>query len=372
MTVRATPQHLVIDATRTACIVVDMQNDFCADDGWLGSIGVDTTPLRAPIAPLESVLPALRRAGIPIIWLNWGTRPDRANLPPGVIHVYDPNGTGVGIGDPLPKTGRRVLQRGSASAAIVDGLTVGPEDLHVDKSRMTGFTDTELDSILRNLDVSTLLFCGVNIDQCVLATLMDAASLGYDCVLVEDCAATSSPSSAFEATIYNVAQCFGFVTESGAILEGLATAPWQGPPRHAEVHHAIGKVAYRISAGDSVKLVPLRTPGDGFDGSVFLEIWDVGGSQPPNTHPEAVETFFILSGEATGYSDDDVVPLHRGDFLVLPARTLHRIENTGTTKLFAVTTMQPDQGFADLVTRGIAEPLAAEDAVWAGVATFGQ
>jgi nicotinamidase-related amidase len=78
-------------------------------------------------------------------------------------------------------------------------------DLFVDKYRMTGFVDTELDSVLRNLDVSTLLFAGVNLDRCVYATLMDAAALGYDCILLEDCCATTSPPECATGTLYNVA-----------------------------------------------------------------------------------------------------------------------------------------------------------------------
>ena len=85
---------------------------------------------------------------------------------------------------------------------------------------MSGFWDTELDSILRNLGVSTLLFAGVNVDQCVLCTLQDANFLGYDCILVSDCSATTSPSYCLEATLYNV-QCFGFVTTSDHLLNGL-------------------------------------------------------------------------------------------------------------------------------------------------------
>ncbi len=361
--VAARPQHLVIDVHRTACIVIDMQNDFCSPDGWLASIGVDPTPLRAPIAPLGALLPELRGAGIPIMWVNWGNRPDRADLPPGVIHVYDPDGAHVGIGDPHPVTGARVLERGSPSAGLAAGLEMEPGDIAIDKTRMTGFVDTELDSVLRNLDVSTLLFCGVNLDQCVLATLTDGASLGYDCILLEDCCATTSPESCREATIYNVAQCFGFVSDSRALVSGLAALSTHGP---AEVHRAQAQQAYRITEGDTVKLVPLRLPGGGFTASVFLEVWEPGGSQPPNSHADAVETFFILEGEGTAYSDDDVVPLGPGDFLVLPAGTLHRIENRGSGRLYAVTTMTPDCGFAELVTAGVPEPLDAEDARWSG------
>ena len=96
-----------------------------------------------------------------------------------------------------------------------------PADVHVAKYRMSGFPDTPLDSILRNLRVTTLLFAGVNLDQCVLCTLQDANFLGYDCLLLEDCAATTSPDFCTAATLYNVRQCFGFVTDGPALLQRI-------------------------------------------------------------------------------------------------------------------------------------------------------
>ena len=209
------------DLARTAVIVIDMQNDFCHPDGWLASIGVDVAPARRPIEPLRELLPALRGVDVPVVWVNWGNRPDRANLAPNVLHVYNPDGRGRGIGDPLPGRDTRVLQAGSWSAAIVDELTPEPEDLHVAKFSMSGFPDTVLDRVLRNLDITTLLFAGVNADQCVLCTLQDANFRGYDCLLLEDCTATTSPDFCLEATLYNVRQCFGFVIASGELIEKL-------------------------------------------------------------------------------------------------------------------------------------------------------
>lgn len=217
----ACPQRLILDLRRTALIVVDMQNDFCHPAGWLASIGVDVTATRGPIDPLQRLLPALRQVGTPIVWLNWGNRADLANLPPGVLHVYDPDGASNGIGKPVRAGGTPTLQAGSWSAAIVDELRPEPGDLLVDKYRMSGFFDTPLESILRNLAVTTLLFAGINIDQCVLATLTDAACIGYDVVLVEDCCATTSPRFCHDATVYNVAQCFGFVTTSTELTGDL-------------------------------------------------------------------------------------------------------------------------------------------------------
>jgi nicotinamidase-related amidase len=222
LALEAAPQRVVLDANKAALIVVDMQNDFCTPGGWLASIGVDVAAARRPIAPLRALLPALRGASIPIVWLNWGNRADRLNLSPCLLHVYNPDGRSIGLGDALASNGARVLERGSWGAAVVDELAIEAGDIRVDKYRMSGFWDTELDSILRNLGVTTLLFAGVNADQCVLATLMDANFLGYDTLLVEDCTATTSPEYCWQATLYNVRQCFGFTVTSGALLRALA------------------------------------------------------------------------------------------------------------------------------------------------------
>lgn len=222
VTVTAGTRAVTLDLARTGIVVVDMQNDFCHPDGWLAHIGVDVSPARRPIAPLSRLLPALRRAGMPVVWLNWGNRPDRLNLSPSILHIYKPTGEGVGLGDPLPGRGAKVLELGSWSAAIVDELPPQPEDIQVAKYRISGFQDTPLDSILRNLGLTTLLFAGVNADQCVACTLQDASFLGYDCLLLEDCTATTSPDYCMAATLYNVRQCFGFVTRSTDLLATLA------------------------------------------------------------------------------------------------------------------------------------------------------
>jgi nicotinamidase-related amidase len=221
LTVQTEGKDVTFDLSRTVIVIIDMQNDFCHPEGWLAHIGVDVTPARKPITPLQRLLPSLRGERVPVIWLNWGNRPDRLNLSPALLHVYKPSGAGVGLGDALPGSGAKVLERGSWSAAIVEELAPDPSDIHVAKYRMSGFQDTELDSILRNLAVTTVLFAGVNADQCVLCTLQDANFLGYDCLLLEDCVATTSPDYCMSATLYNVRQCFGFVVHSDAIATNL-------------------------------------------------------------------------------------------------------------------------------------------------------
>ncbi|MFB2936414.1 cysteine hydrolase family protein [Aerosakkonemataceae cyanobacterium BLCC-F154] len=222
VTLTTETKTLRLDLTKTAILVIDMQNDFCHPDGWLAHIGVDVTPARTPINPLKSFLPELRKVNVPIIWLNWGNRPDLLNISAGLRHVYNSTGDAVGLGDPLPTNNAKVLMAGSWAAAVVDELEQKPEDIFIDKYRMSGFWDTPLDSILRNLGKTTLLFAGVNADQCVMATLQDANFLGYDCILVKDCTATTSPEYCWLATLYNVKQCFGFVSDSQAILKAIS------------------------------------------------------------------------------------------------------------------------------------------------------
>jgi nicotinamidase-related amidase len=215
------PQAVTVDLRRTAIIVIDMQNDFCAKGGWVDHLGADYTPDRAPIEPLQRLLPVLREAGVPVIWVNWGNRPDLANMPPNQIHLYKPKGAGIGLGDPLPGHGAPVLQKDSWAAAVVDELEQEPHDIKVDKYRISGFWDTPLDSILRNLGIRSILFTGVNTDQCVMHSLTDANFLGYGCLLVSDCCATTSPAFCTEATVWNVKKCFGFVTDSDAVITAL-------------------------------------------------------------------------------------------------------------------------------------------------------
>ena len=217
----AAPQDVVVDLARSAFVVVDMQNDFCAKGGYLDHGGVDYRPDRKPIDPIRNLLPLLRRAAVPIVWLNWGVRPDLLNTSPSLLHAHTPDGTGPGLGETIPG-GAPILREGSWGAQIVDELVPEPGDVRVTKYRFSGFWDTPLDSILRNLGVQTLFFAGVNADQCVMTTLQDAMFLGYDCLLVEDCVGTTSPDYCMQATLYNVKLLFGFVTGSTAIRAALA------------------------------------------------------------------------------------------------------------------------------------------------------
>ena len=82
---QARPQKLEIDVHSSALVVIDMQNDFCHPEGWFGQKGVSMRATRKPIPMLQKLLPLWRAAGGRVVWLNWGVRTDRLNLPEAVL-----------------------------------------------------------------------------------------------------------------------------------------------------------------------------------------------------------------------------------------------------------------------------------------------
>jgi mannose-6-phosphate isomerase-like protein (cupin superfamily) len=121
-------------------------------------------------------------------------------------------------------------------------------------------------------------------------------------------------------------------------------------------------VAHRISPDDTVRLAVLSGPDDGSPTTVVFEVWEPGGAQPPNSHPISVETFVVLSGTGRAYCDEHERDIRAGDVLVLPAGSTHRIVNTSPTeRLYTITVMAPDDGFAALIDRGPVVDLDPED-----------
>lgn len=221
----ARPQRLTLDVARSALVVIDMQNDFCHPKGWFGQKGISVKPMRRPIPTIAALLPAWRAAGGRVVWVNWGVRPDRLNLPPQVQFKSKRSASGVGYAEVSPEDRGRSLVPGEWGAAVVDELPVAPEDITVFKHRLSGFWDNELDSVLRLQGVTTLLFAGVNTDRCVFSTLQDAGFLGYDCVLLEDACSTLSPVYVSRAIHYLVHALHGFTARSSDLMPALSALP---------------------------------------------------------------------------------------------------------------------------------------------------
>lgn len=118
------------------------------------------------------------------------------------------------------------------------------------------------------------------------------------------------------------------------------------------LHDLANAPCHHISAGDTVKLAVVRAPEHDDDVCVSFEVWEPGGTQPPNSHPRSVEMFWFIAGEGVATSDGVEMPVRAGQLLVLPPGSVHHIRNTGPGRMYALTTMSPDDGFAGLIKAG--------------------
>ncbi|WP_331498343.1 isochorismatase family cysteine hydrolase [Pseudomonas sp.] len=128
---------------------------------------------------------------------------------------------GVGYAERSPLNHGRSAVQGEWGAQIIKDFSVAASDICVNKHRLSGFWDTELDSLLRANGITTLLFAGINTDRCVFSTLQDAAFLGYDCILLADACSTPSPTYVTRAIHFLVEQCHGFIASAVALQSSL-------------------------------------------------------------------------------------------------------------------------------------------------------
>ena len=118
----------------------------------------------------------------------------------------------------------------------------------------------------------------------------------------------------------------------------------------------------RISPGDTNKFVMMVDPvADKMPFVSVVEIFEAGGKTPPNVHHHAHEMFYVLSGRGRAYCDGKTYEVAQGDTLVLPPGMEHVVENTGPSKLYCLTVMVPNEGFAELIRAGSTQSLDAAD-----------
>lgn len=120
--------------------------------------------------------------------------------------------------------------------------------------------------------------------------------------------------------------------------------------------------AFRISPTDTNYFVMLfDKETDRIDNIFVIEIFRPGGATPPNEHATAHEFFHVLHGKGIARCDGKVLPIKKGDSLLLHPGSEHVIENTGVGKLYTLTVMTPNEGFAELIRSGERVTLDADD-----------
>ncbi len=118
----------------------------------------------------------------------------------------------------------------------------------------------------------------------------------------------------------------------------------------------------RIRAGESNRFVllvdPIAQPSSFLQA---IEIFDIGGSTPPNVHPRSDECFVVLHGSGEADCGGQRLPLVSGSRLWVPAGTPHRLFNTGPERLYCLTTLAPDDELAALIRAGVPDRLDDND-----------
>src|SRR5262245_31249230 len=214
----AEPYELEFDPKRSALLIIDMQRDFVLPGGFGEALGNDVTQLQKTIAPTKAILEGARTAGMLVIHTREGHRADLSDCPPSKL-VRGRGKTRIGDLGPMG----RILVRGEIGHDIVPDLYPVAGEVVIDKPGKGAFYATDLELILRNRGIKTLLVCGVTTEVCVNTTVREANDRGYRCIVLSDCCASYFPEfhQAGLAMIKAQGGIFGWVTPSPKVLAAL-------------------------------------------------------------------------------------------------------------------------------------------------------
>jgi len=225
----AEPYALEFERRTTALLIIDMQRDFLEPGGFGEMLGNDVSLLRAAIDPCRRILAAAREAGLLVMHTREGHRPDLADAPPTKL-ARGGLETGIGADGPMG----RILIRGEPGHEIIPELAPKPGEPVIDKSGKGAFYETDLELMLRNNDIRTIIVCGVTTEVCVHTTVREANDRGYECLVLEDCVGSYFPE--FQRVGIDMIKAqggiFGWVSNSEKAIAGLnRCAPQPGHRR---------------------------------------------------------------------------------------------------------------------------------------------
>ena len=204
-----------------------MQNDFGSKGGMFDRAGIDISGIQKAVGPTAKVLAAAREAGIKIIYLKMGYKPDLSDLgaPDSVNRTRHLR---LHVGDAVTAPdGRqsRVLIRDTWNTDIVPQLRPDAGDDVIYKTRFSGFYETDLDARLKKLGATHLVITGCTTSICVDSTVRDAMFRDYICVLIADCMSepigNGLPRSNHDASLLIAEVSLGWVSDSDRFLKAF-------------------------------------------------------------------------------------------------------------------------------------------------------
>jgi ureidoacrylate peracid hydrolase len=223
VTVQAKPEPLDIDPSKTAVLVVDMQNDFGARGGMFDRAGVDIRMIQRVVEPIANVLRVARVAHIPVVYIKMEHQPDLSDTGPEDGGYWVKNrifSIGTAVAAPDGSAGR-ILIKGTWNTEILKTLAPEPNDIVISKHRYSAFYQTSLDDALRARRIKHLIVTGCTTSVCVESTVREAAFRDYCCIVLGDC--TTEPLGHHDASLALIEKLFGWVSTSHQFIDALSS-----------------------------------------------------------------------------------------------------------------------------------------------------
>jgi len=195
-----------IISIKPALFVIDVQNCFMAKQGSYDRMGFDISKYQKIIPALEKVVRKFRQLKIPIFFSK-AIRETSGQDNLDRVHQI------------LPKRRREVIEKiplsvkGSWDSQIIDEIEIKKDDFIIEKKRDSAFKGTKLKARLKEIDVDTLIFVGIDTSLCLESTLRDAFDANYDIILLSDATASLKPQH-YTNTLKEVSEYFGLVMKS--------------------------------------------------------------------------------------------------------------------------------------------------------------
>ncbi len=218
----AEPQAIEFDPRRSALCVIDMQNWDVKPGGFLALTGQDITHGQSVVEPIRRALAGARAAKMPVVYTKNIVPRDRSRWPDRASPWYA-KAHPKQYAAHEPELERGMCLEGSWGADIIEELAPLAAEVVVPKSAFSGFVRTELDVVLRRLDVRYLFLTGIGTPTCVDATARDAYFHEYWTILLEDCCAAKERSTHQQA-LEPIKRRYGWVSSSELFLAALEAA----------------------------------------------------------------------------------------------------------------------------------------------------
>ena len=218
--IKADPEPFDFQVERSALIVVDMQNAYASKGGYLDLAGFDVSGAPAVIDNVLAAIEIARASSMLIIYFKngWDGSYLRAG---GALSPNQRKSNALKFMRRNPEYFGKLLAKGSWDYDLVDQLKPLEFEIVIEKSRYSGFVSTDFDSILRSRDIRTLFFVGVALNVCVELTVRDAFGHEYNPIVIKDCTMAAGPPRIAEASLYNIAKFYGWVSSLGDFTRSL-------------------------------------------------------------------------------------------------------------------------------------------------------